>query len=812
MALIRSSYVDLTDLAAMHGRDFDHRKVPTEGQARAVAQRVALEINSIIAQWYRLPITEANSPAAFGRLAYGNALGTLYHIHNLQYSAAPQQPRNPWASAWRDWQKELGRRSLPDAVVYGGTSETLSARFRDWAQAFFSAHAEANPADVNAAVAQMRRLLHEWTFNSAPRIPFTAIDNDDGHFALSEDQLTFSTVRDEAVDQANDAREAVYSLLFGSRSPGPNDKILAAHLPAGSSSGGGGSGLSPAEVQGLARGVVKAKALLHGALWDYDTDLTNQPTIPAAFTAADAVAAIEAALPNIERLNDDVVDGSWRAEDGLFLAAIQDDPYTESAAKAASYAATIAEGPHEVGKHIAFRVPRTLYEIQPSTDDLVLFRISTGDDGALPIPATSASFLGSDDNFWYYDLLLADIPAGSNLQVEWDAPDQLEHIDIAARFISGLEAAIRAVTHGNAGGLVVLPHSVDAPTATTGVAEGTIQLVEPSVGAPYIIGLTTEEMTVENRGRGTVILDGASKDADWRGNGTIAGNTAADGAPFDISWSLGFVDGGDPRYQSITVAIRTMAVTQAVNPIFYVRVRRVGDQTWTNLGQLSFSRNTQSVSGATGTLASLDFSHQPRATRREIAAILQYHRGFEREYSSTADFRNIWEYKPATMRTPTGWMRLTPNVEPWTLIGNPDEIPAAKRPVDYDDVNNKPTIPPGVVRQHSQNVAITSLNQWADTGYALPSDYTDKLFRLVLGGFHCGDVLISGSELGRLATSRIGDSSNAVSTTGAIEVEVQNAAAGRVDTLRVGRQATGELIITCDLVRTISPLEVWTVN
>ncbi len=651
---------------------------------------------------------------------------------------------------------------------------------------------------------------------------------DDGHIvpirrenlpsdvAFTDDILTFATVRQEANDQARDYVESAYAFLFGTRSPGPNTVFLASHLPTGQGGGGNGATLDAAAVVALIRSHVKDKAELGGQNWDWNTDIDNRPDIPAAsppFTAADAVAAIKAALPNVERLNDDVVDGSWRAEDGLWLSPIADDAYTEATAKAATYTATRTVAARETGKNIAFRVPKTLYEIQPSTDDLALFRVVTGDEAeALVIATTGATYLGDDDHYWYYNLPIADIPAASKLQAQWDAPDQLEHIDIAARFISGLEAAIRAVTHGNAGGLVILPHSVDAPTATTGVAEGTIQLVEPSTGAPYIIGLTTEEMAVENRGRGTVILDGASKDADWRGNGTIAGNTAADGAPFDIAWSLGFVDGGDPRYQRLTVAIRTMAVTQAVNPTFYVRVRRVGDQTWTNLGQLSFSRNTQSVSGATGTIASLDYSHQPRATRREIAAILQYHRGFQREYSSTADFRNIWEYQPATMRTPTGWMRLTPNVEPWTLVGNEDAIPVAKRPVDYDDINNAPTIPPGVVKQHSQNVAITSLNQWADTGYALPSDYTDKLFRLVLGGFHCGDVLISGSELGRLVTSRIGDSSNAVSTTGAIEVEVQNAAAGRVDTLRVGRQATGELIITCDLVRTISPLEVWTVN
>ena len=197
MALIPNSYVDRDDLAGMYGRPFDATKVPRTAQVDAIAVRVALEINSIVAQWYRLPITQSSNPHSFGRLAYGNALGTLYHIHSLEYSLAPQQTSNPWGQAWRDWQKQLGRRSLPDAVVYGGSAETLAERFRDWAQAFFAAHAEANPADVNAAVAAIRAALHGWTFRDGDLIPPTAIDNSDDFFAESGDVISLADVRSE---------------------------------------------------------------------------------------------------------------------------------------------------------------------------------------------------------------------------------------------------------------------------------------------------------------------------------------------------------------------------------------------------------------------------------------------------------------------------------------------------------------------------------------------------------------------------------------------------------------------------------------
>ena len=578
----------------------------------------------------------------------------------------------------------------------------------------------------------------------------------------------------------------------------------------------GSSNDNTATIHNLIETAVKAKARTGGPNWDYNTDLDNLPVIPVAFTAAQAVAAINAALPNLQLLNRNVRDGGWRAEDTLWLTAPQGDAFTATTAQAANYVASNQPaGPRAEGRHIAFRVPKSLYALQPRADDLAHLRLSTGDDDAEQISVSTATYLAADDDYWYFDLEF-DLPAASVLSMEWDAPTELANVDIDANDVTGLEDAIRALTHGNQGGAVVLPHSTDAPTDTVGVVEGTVRLIEPSVGAPYIIGLTTEEMVVEARGRGTVILDGASKDADWRGNGTISGNTAADGQPFDISWSLGFVDGGDPRYQSLTVAIRTTAVTQDANPIFYVRIRRKGTQTWTDLGQVSFSRQTQTVEGATGTLATLDYSHQPRATKRAIAAILQYHRGFEREYSSTADFRNIWEYKPATARTPTGWVRLTPNSEPWSLIGNMDDIPVAKRPVEYDDILNTPTIPAGVekISPDNNNVAVTSLNQWADTNTTLPSDYADKLFRIVLGGYRTADILVSGIELDRIVASTVGGNSNTVRTSGVIEFEVHNAGVWprRTDTIRIGKTSGDDILITCDLVRNFSGLDIYQVN
>ena len=189
MPAIPNSYTSTEQLEGLYGRVFGD-KVPTLVQVTSIAQIVSKEIDAMAGVWYMMPITQAANPLSWDRLAYGNAIGSLSHIHNLEYAYSRDTGENPWAESWQEWLKSLGRSSLPDAAPRQlVTQQTWGQRVEAWARAFFAAHAEANPADVNAAVAAIRAALHEWTFLTGGPIPGNAIQDDGTIQSIADDRI-----------------------------------------------------------------------------------------------------------------------------------------------------------------------------------------------------------------------------------------------------------------------------------------------------------------------------------------------------------------------------------------------------------------------------------------------------------------------------------------------------------------------------------------------------------------------------------------------------------------------------------------------
>ncbi len=136
MPAIPNSYTSDEALQALYGKAFDASIVPNVGQVHEAAVQIANEINAYLGVMYQVPLVEASSPIAYKAVAYGNALGTLYLVHAMEYSQASDRASNPWAAPWKDWLKTLGSMELPDALDLDVEDiPSLLVRIRAWAEA-----------------------------------------------------------------------------------------------------------------------------------------------------------------------------------------------------------------------------------------------------------------------------------------------------------------------------------------------------------------------------------------------------------------------------------------------------------------------------------------------------------------------------------------------------------------------------------------------------------------------------------------------------------------------------------------------------
>ena len=253
---------------------------------------------------------------------------------------------------------------------------------------------------------------------------------------------------------------------------------------------------------------------------------------------------VAAQLPdNLKLLDRNVVRGGWRAEPGLDHSDPQGTAYTEQTATAETYQASTNVGTEAVNQNMAMRIPKSLFAVQPTDADLALIRISTGDDGAEVIStAGNLTYLGdgtSDGSgqYWYYNFALNRIPAGSILAVQWDAATELDHVDIDADDIRGLDVAVEALQRGE----VQIHRFTEEPTHVIGYPENTLALVDISdTPELWIVGEDqSQAKNDEVRSTFSFVLDGATHSADFTdGAGAITNNTAANGMDLALQVSL----------------------------------------------------------------------------------------------------------------------------------------------------------------------------------------------------------------------------------------------------------------------------------
>ena len=150
-------------------------------------------------------------------------------------------------------------------------------------------------------------------------------------------------------------------------------------------------------------------------------------------------------------------------------------------------------------QHIAVRVPKALFEDRPVAADLARLRMRFGDvREALTEPFTGATYLGDDATYWYYDFPVAQIPAQSEPNMQYDSPSELVDIDVPYSSI---------IDPPHPGEILLFDGPIHSPAVTNFGTDhfGNFDLVDPTfsiaVGDPGEAGFITAEMSLDNTAR-----------------------------------------------------------------------------------------------------------------------------------------------------------------------------------------------------------------------------------------------------------------------------------------------------------------------
>lgn len=150
--------------------------------------------------------------------------------------------------------------------------------------------------------------------------------------------------------------------------------------------------------------------------------------------------------PKLEQLADDIRAGGWGYITGMDVTEPSSGPYNATSVKAAAYKAVGDDtGSLLQNQNVGVRLPKTQFESQPVTADFARLRMRRVDVAIIeeqPFPFTGATYLDDDATYWYYNFPIAQIPAGSNLNMQYDSPSELVDVDVPVEDVVGLDERI----------------------------------------------------------------------------------------------------------------------------------------------------------------------------------------------------------------------------------------------------------------------------------------------------------------------------------------------------------------------------------
>ena len=167
---------------------------------------------------------------------------------------------------------------------------------------------------------------------------------------------------------------------------------------------------------------------------------------------------------DLQLIDRNIVDGGWRSEP-LFLVydgdgqnpPVRSAAYTISDARAANNddweESFTPPAPRQTNVNTMARVARSLFNSRPTDSEEERLRISLDSNAAVTVLMSDSTYLGAstDGQYDFYNVIIPDMPADSVLMAEFDAPTELENIEIPASSVVGLSLAsgLKQLLNGN---------------------------------------------------------------------------------------------------------------------------------------------------------------------------------------------------------------------------------------------------------------------------------------------------------------------------------------------------------------------------